>query len=168
MPQLPSGLELSLMTFHIMEPDRNWFRAPPRHFWCWVPDPEEKQPPFGPDDRWVGKPMTAPVPSCRKEMERFVRLGIGCADGKYYWRGEYLVDLPKYGCLSAADNAAWRAWLSLDKTKGFLDRAIRKCQTQSEVNREARGFAVIQGVGETASGEVVGSKVIDDPTRSPH
>ena len=39
MPILPSGLKLALYVGHIMEPDRNWFRAPKGHFWYWSPRP---------------------------------------------------------------------------------------------------------------------------------
>lgn len=113
MPVLPSGLKLALLIDHIMEPDRNWFKAPANSFWLWVPA-EENPPPFSPEQVWEQVPQTAPIPSSREMMEKYVRVCIGLENGMMYWRGEMLSEFPKYGTLSEQDSIEWREWLATE------------------------------------------------------
>lgn len=163
MPLLPSGLKLALTIDHIMEPDRNWFKSPPGHFWYWTPT-EKNIPPFSLDQKLESMPKTAPIPSSREAMECFVRVCIRLENELMYWRGEMLSEFPKYGTLSDEDNKAWREWVNSDKVRAFLDSAIIKCQTQAEINKEAVGYAVFRGK-ENDDGVVVGEKIIDNPIK---
>lgn len=167
MPTLPSGIYLALTIDHIMEPDRNWFRAPGGHFWYWTPAPEYS-PPFFPDQVWEGMPKTAPIPTSREEAAKFIRVCIGLSNGKMYWRGETLADFPLYSSLSDMDLRAWNDWVATDKVLGFIDSTIIKCQTQAAINLEASGVAIIQGAGENEDGKIQGYKVIDNPVKGSH
>ena len=113
-------------------------------------------------------PSTAPVPTTRKMMEKYIRVGIGREDGKFYWRGEMLSEFPKYGALSEEDGAEWRDWLETLPVEEFLDKAIIKCQQQAEINKDAGGHAVVSEIESSDTGHVLGNKLIDDPTRNSH
>ena len=165
MPTLPSGIELALLTDHIMEPDRNWFKAPEGHFWYWTPA-DENPPPFNPDQEWEGIPTTAPVPTCREEMAQYIRVCIGLDNGMMYWRGDMLADFPLYGELSEDDLGAWNDWVNTTQVRDFLDSTIIKCQTQAVINKEASGSPVIQSVEGGIDGEIIGAKVIDNPLKN--
>jgi len=145
MPMLPSGLQLALDTRHIMEPTTNWFRAPEGHFWFWTPDAGTKEPPFEFGYGFLQDAVTAPVPQSVDEVLPFVRVLLIIEDNKYYWRGETLADFPRFGELTDADHAAWREWVRGESCQEFLERAIKKCRVQAEVNRHAQGFATFHG-----------------------
>lgn len=164
---LPSGIELGLLIAHILGPDRNWFKAPEGHFWYGVPDLEANQPPFGPEDEWLQKYVTAPVPKSRAEVEQYVRVCIGTDDEMMYWRGETLSDFPKYGPLSKADMKTWLEWLDTDTVKNFLDKAIARAATQAEINKEAQDFVIVT-VREEREDWMICQKIIDDPTSNPN
>jgi len=164
---LPSGIELGLYIGHILEPDRNWFKAPEGHFWYGVPDLEANQPPFGPDDEWLQKYETAPVPKSRVEAEQYARVCIATADGMMFWRGETLSEFPKYGPLGKEDMKAWLEWLATDTVQNFLDKAIVRAATQAEINKEARDFVVFR-VQREEGDWLIGQKIIDNPTREPN
>ena len=167
MPELPSGLKLALLIDHIMEPDLNWFKAREGHFWLWVPAPEYP-PPFSPSQVWEQFPDTAPVPTTREMVAKYIRVCIGLESGMMYWRGEMLSDFPKYGSLSEEDFVEWSNWLDTQPVKEFLDSAITKCKMQVEVNKDAIGYAVVSDAKESDDGSLRGSKVIDDPTTRSH
>ena len=93
---------------------------------------------------------------------------IGLDNGMMYWRGEMLSEFPKYGSLSEEDSAEWRKWLETVPVKEFLDSAIIKCQQQAEINKDARGYAVVSEVENSDNGYLLGNKLIDDPTRNSH
>ena len=166
-PTLPSGLELALLTDHIMEPDRNWFKAPEGHFWYWTPA-DENPPPFEPGQEWETSPTTAPIPTCREEMAQYIRVCIGLDNGMMYWRGDMLADFPTHSELSVEDLDAWNDWVNTTRVKDFLDSTIVNCQTQAEINKEATGWAVSHAVEHGVDGEVVCAKVIDNPLKSSH
>ena len=165
MPVLPSGLKLALLIDHIMEPDRNWFKAPENHFWLWTPA-KENRPPFSPDQVWEQVPETAPIPSSREMMEKYVRVCIGLENGMMYWRGEMLSEFPKYGALSEEDSIEWRKWLETEKVGDFLDHAIEKCKIQAAINQDATGYVVLTDVEDGEDGTHVGNHVVDNPLKN--
>lgn len=167
MPTLPSGLKLGLMINHIMEPDRNWFRAPEGHFWYWQPVPEIS-PPFVPGQELRSRPATAPVPTSRETVAKHIRVGIGREGGRFYWRGETLSEFPQYGSLSEEDAIKWQKWLEIESIQEFMDSVINKCQIQAEINKDATGYAMVTDAIKNDRGSVVGNKVIDDPTKGSH
>ena len=167
MPKLPSGLELLLDMSEIMEPDLNWFRAPQGHFWYWRAA-DENPPPFAPDDDYLRQPQSAPVPSSREDMKKFVRVIVKEPDGGYFWEGDYLAEFPFVRDLAKEDLEAWRAWLDRPQLNAFLDQGIEKCRLQAEINQGATGVAVMQDAIENESGRVTGLKVIDNPLKSSH
>jgi hypothetical protein len=151
-----------------MEPDLNWYRAPEGHFWYWEAA-DDLSPPFEPNRKIIAKAVTAPIPQNREEMARYIHVGVGLENGKFYWRGEYLSEFPQYGVLSEEDEQAWKEWLESDKARNFIDRAIVKCQVQAEINKDARGHAYVKLVpGPYVDGIVIGSKEIDNPLDKPH
>lgn len=173
MPTLPSGLKLALLIDHIMEPDRNWFRAPEGHFWYCVPDLAVNAPPFGPEDEGIQKYVTAPVPRTIEEVKQFVRVCLGLPNGLMYWRGETLADFPKYGVLLEEDIRIWQEWLATDAVNRFLGSAIAKCATQAEVNKDATGFAVFRRRNDSEHSKQDAEytrveKVIDNPLKRAH
>jgi hypothetical protein len=163
MPTLPSGLKLAIYIGHIMKPDLNWFKAPEGHFWYWTPA-EENPPPFSSGQVWEASPASAPVPVDREQMKQHVRVLIGLPNGNVYWRGEMLTDFPRYGTLSSEDMEAWKEWSESDKVGDFIDSGIVKCETQSEVNKGAKGYAVFKNTGECDERGMPAEKVVDDPT----
>ena len=163
MPTLPSGLYLAIDRQHIMEPDRNWFRAPDNHFWYWSPAPENP-PPFKPTDMWEAIPQNAPIPSSREEMSQFIHVVIGLPDGKLFWQGDFLSDFPFFMNLDEADLNAWRQWVASEPVQKFLDDAIIQCKMQAEINKEATGWAVMQSHEPDEHG-INAHKVIDNPLR---
>lgn len=170
MPVLPCGLEVALLIDHIMEPDRNWFRAPDGRFWYLVPDLTANPPPFSPGDEWLQEYVTAPVPRMIDGVKQFVRVCIGLENGMMYWRGKTLVDFPKYQELSDVDLRVWREWLATDAVTRFLEAAIVKCATQAEINKDATGFAVLRmpssnEKSQRDSGYIQAEKVIDNPLK---
>ncbi|PIW93755.1 MAG: hypothetical protein COZ86_04695 [Candidatus Moranbacteria bacterium CG_4_8_14_3_um_filter_41_13] len=167
MPTLPSGIKLALLIDHIMEPDINWFKAPAGNFWYWTPAPENS-PPFEPDKVWEGMPISAPIPTSRKEMAEYIRVGIGLENGLMYWRGDTLATFPSYANLSDEDLSAWQEWIATDKVQNYIDSAIIKCQTQAAINQDASGVAVIQAIEEDKSGQIQGYKIIDNPLKGSH
>ena len=167
MPTLPSGIELALLIDHIMEPDKNWFKAPEGHFWYWTPA-DENPPPFEPNQVWEGMPITAPIPTSRDEMALYIRVCIGLDNGMMYWRGEMLAGFPSYTELDEDDLNTWSDWVNTAKVQGFIDSAIIKCQTQAEINREATGSAVLQVTEGESNGKIKGTKVIDNPLKNSH
>jgi hypothetical protein len=166
MPTLPSGLKLAIYHGHIMEPDLNWFRAPEGHFWYWAAA-EENPPPFSPEQVWESSPATAPVPIEREQMKQHIRVLIGRSDGKMYWRGETIADFPLYGELSSDDMDAWNDWLESDKIGEFIDSARALCETQSEINKKAKGFPVFTDAGERGERGIPAQKVVDNPVKRP-
>lgn len=173
MPVLPSGLTLALTTFHIMKPDRNWFRAPEGHFWHTKVAIDETPPPFSPDSPVMEDYVTSPLPFTIDDLRPFVRVGIGLPDGMMYWRGETLEDFPKYSQLSPEDEQAWQAWLASDGALAFLARTIAKCATQAEANKDAIGYPVMRVVNETSGPDgdpryMTAEKVVDNPFKGAH
>ena len=150
-------MKIALLMDHIMEPDINWFKAPEGHFWFWTPA-DENPPPFKPEDESENVPTTAPVPDTIESMSNYIRVCIGLDNGMMYWRGEMVSDFPKYGTLSDEDNIFWQEWLKSDAVVNFLNSAILKCKTQSDVNKQATGYAVIQSNGEQDGDQVIGKK----------
>ena len=167
MPKLPSGLELLLDISDIMEPDLNWFKAPDGHFWYWRAA-DENPPPFTAKDELYRQPQSAPVPLTRDEMKKFVRVIVKEPDGDYFWEGDYLAEFPFFRSLSLEDLAVWNKWLDRPELHDFLDKGIQKCRIQSEINKDASGWAVIRNGIENESGEIVGDKIIENPTKNPH
>jgi hypothetical protein len=166
-PTLPSGIELALLVDHIMEPDRNWFKAPEGHFWYWTPA-DENTPPFDPNQEWEGVPTTASIPTCRDEMAQCIRVCIGLGNRMMYWRGDMLADFPAYCELSEDDLDSWKDWVNTARVQDFIDSTIIKCQTQAEINKEATGLPVFQGVKGETNGEAIVAKVIDNPLKNSH
>lgn len=167
MPTLPSGMKVALLIDHIMEPDINWFKATEGHFWYWTPA-EENLPPFSPEDKFENVPTTAPVPETTESISKYIRVCIGLDNGNMYWRGEMLNDFPKYGSLSKEDTIFWQEWLDTDDVVNFLNSAIQKCKTQSTVNKQASGYAVIQSCENQVDGQIIGKKVIVNPYEKNH
>jgi hypothetical protein len=161
---LPSGLIVWLSANHIMEPDRNWFKAPKNHFWHAIPDDEVNSPPFAREDTFIRRYVHSPIPASREEMAQYVHVNIGHSDDSLYWRGDVLSDFPRYGPLDADDMAAWNTWKASDEVQQFLDRVIAYCKTQSAILDEtAVGYVVLSDVTETDDGGFVGKKIIDYP-----
>ena len=167
MPVLPSGLELLLDISEIMEPDLNWFKAPDGHFWYWRAA-DENPPLFKAEDQLYRQPQSAPVPGTRDEMKKFVRVIVKEPDGIHFWEGDYLAEFPFFRQLSEEDLLAWNEWLDRPELGEFLDRGIAKCQTQSEINKEASGWAVIRNGEENDEGHIIGDKEIKNPLKDSH
>lgn len=163
---LPSGLVIALSRRHIMEPDKNWFRAPDDHFWYWTPAPDN-QPPFRPTDVWEAMPKNMPVPTSREEMAKYIHVVLGLPDGMMYWQGDFLSDFPYFMQLDETDLVAWREWANSDHVKTFLDETIQKCQAQAAINKECIGHAVLR-VDKSNRHENSGHKVIDNPLKGSH
>ena len=147
MPILPSGLQLALSRDAFFDHGGNWFDCPEGHFWYWAPDPDMGPPPFDPDTEILQVAQPAPVPETREEVKQYVRV-LEIKDGLYGWRGEWLSYFPKYMDLAEQDLAAWEAWLNRPETETFLDDTIAKCQRLADLSQNARGYAVVEGVGE--------------------
>ena len=162
MPTLPSGMKLSIFNGHIMEPDINWFKAPEGHFWYWTPA-EENLPPFSPDDVVETMPATALVPETIEDMANYIQVVIGAENDEMYWRGEMINEFPKYSCLNKEDLAFWQNWLESAAVEDYLKLTIQKCQIQSDANKQARGFAVIQSSEGQDEGKFIGEKTIVGP-----
>lgn len=167
MPILPSGLELLLDVSEIMEPDLNWFKAPVGHFWYWRAA-DENPPPFKAEDQLYRQPQSAPVPKNREEMKKFVRVIVKEPGGIYFWEGDFLAEFPFFRCLSSEDLVAWNQWLDRPELDDFLDKGIKKCQIQAEINKDASGWTLISDCKENENGVMVGDKVIENPTKNPH
>ncbi len=164
---LPSGILIGSSALHIMEPDRNWVRAPENHFWHSIPDEDISPPPYTRDDTIMMQYVHAPIPESRDEMARYVHVTFGLPDGMMYWRGDLLSDFPRYGTLDAADYAAWETWKASDEVQAFLDHVIVHCKMQATINREARDYLLII-VTHTEDGLTHGTRVIDNPLKGSH
>jgi hypothetical protein len=116
------------------------------------------------------QPATAPVPTSREEMIRFIHVMFQKEDGRYYWRGETLDVFPLYSKLSDEDMAAWQEWLATDQVLGFIDQAMIDCQVQAEINKEATGWAVMRADSSDTdeNGFYRGLKEIDNPLKGAH
>jgi hypothetical protein len=55
-----------------------------------------------------------------------------------------------------------------EKVIAFLDRAMIKCQTQAEINKEAHGLPVFTEVDRSPDGKVCFTKTIDNPLEKSH
>lgn len=133
MPELPSGLVLYISRKWIPAPEEaNFpcFPPPPGYFYYWAPDPEINTPPFQPGISIIRQLETAPVPTTRKEVMRFIQVLIGLEGANYYWRGDWLSDFPKPRELNDADQKAWEEWLTT--VEDFLDETIDICRRQAE------------------------------------
>ncbi len=148
MPTLPSGLNLAISRHALFDHGGNWFTCPEGHFWYWEPDPEMGPAPFDPDAEITMIAKHAPVPKDREEAKQFVRVLEMRPDGKYGWRGELLQSFPKFTRLDNRDSAAWESWIKLPATDRFLDDTIEKCNKLAKSSENARGYAVIEGVGD--------------------
>jgi hypothetical protein len=149
-----------------MEPDHNWFKAPENHFWYWAPA-EEDPPPYNEEDGAnITQPATAPVPTTRDEVKKFIRVIIEEPGRKMFWEGDYLAEFPFFRTLSKDDLIAWEKWLEQPGTLEFLDKAISKCQIQAEANKDATGWAVIKEPVEADDGQIIGKKEIDNPFKT--
>ena len=165
MPTLPSGLKLALYKGHIMEPDRNWVKAPEGHFWYWVPA-EETPPPYVYKDDYELMPESAPVPESREAAGSYIRVLFELPGGGYFWRGEMLSEFPKYGILSDEDQHFWLEWLKTEPVEQFFDSVIAQCATQVEINKEAIGYVTILATSEGEDGTIYGNHITDNPLRN--
>ena len=101
-------------------------------------------------------------------MTKFVRVIIKEAEGSYFWEGDYLAEFPFFRSLSTEDLDAWKKWLGRSRLNDFLDRAIEKCKTQAEINKDAYGYAVVSNAIEADDGQISGEKVIQNPLKGSH
>jgi len=123
-PRLPSGLDLILSCDALIEPDVSWFDCPRGHFWYWT-EAERIGSARGPNIFQI--PTFAKAPDTRADVRRFIRVLELDEDGKYQWRGEWLVDFPRYLPLDRPDLIAWRAWIDGPEAQRFMDQAIERC-----------------------------------------
>ena len=101
-------------------------------------------------------------------MKKFVRVIVKEPDGIHFWEGDYLAEFPFFRQLSVEDLLVWNEWLDRPELDEFLDGGIAKCQTQSEINKEASGWAVIRNGEENDDGHIIGDKEIKNPLKNSH
>jgi hypothetical protein len=142
---LSSGLALVLTGDAPFDPGDNWFTCPPGHFWLKVAAPEMGLPLFD-----VKKPILqsfehAAVPRNRSEAARFARVCEMLDDNTAIWRGEWLVDFPKYRNLSADDLAVWENWVSSPGVGRVLDEIIELCARYADNSQGVSGYFLTPG-----------------------
>ena len=147
MPELPSGVSFAITRSALFDHGGNWFNCPDGHFWFWVPAPEMGPPPYDINGEVENIAEHAPVPTNRQEVKRFITVVQINDNGLYSWGGEWLSLFPRYIDLEERDLAAWITWIERPETTAFLDDTIIECQRLAEVSRQARGYAVVEGVG---------------------
>ena len=166
LPEFPSGKKFALSGMHIMEPDKNWFKAPEGHFWYWVPEDDSSPPFYG---KFVQQPAHAPVPTDTSEMLKFIRVFIQNNENEeWYWSGDYAHEFPFVIELSDEDREFYDSFLATDeKLQVFLEEQVIRCATQAEINKDAFGYAVVQSVEEQGD-QLRGQKIIDNPLKKSH
>jgi hypothetical protein len=117
MPTLPSGRVIGLSRSHAIDHGRDWFCAPPGHFWVWMPD---TPPPFPKDAAILSSPRAVPVPTSDAETRSLLHI-IEIFEGKYWtWFGDYADADPVWLDLSTADLHHCRSWLRSPAVARFV------------------------------------------------
>ena len=167
MPLLSSGINVYISVNHILEPDLNWFKAPEGHFWYTGSD-EQCPPPYEPYGDQTFPYKHSPVPKDREEMKQYVQICFQRDDGMVYWVGDYLSDFPFFIKLDEQDLADWKAWLAEkeDDINEFLDEAIKRCATQAEIMKDAKGYVTMtSSTKKREDGWANAEKPIDNPLK---
>ena len=101
-------------------------------------------------------------------MKQYVRICFQRDDGMVYWVGDYLSDFPFFIKLDEQDLADWKAWLEEkgDDINEFLDEAIKRCATQAEIMKDAKGYVTMTSSSEKREdGWTNAEKPIDNPLK---
>jgi hypothetical protein len=80
------------------------------------------------------------VPRNRSEAAKFARVCEMLDDNTAIWRGEWLVDFPKYRNLSADDLADRENWVSSPGVGRVLDEIIELCARYADSSRGVSGY----------------------------
>ncbi|MDG2020530.1 MAG: hypothetical protein P8J59_01120 [Phycisphaerales bacterium] len=134
MPILPSGARIWLSMAAILEPQTRFLPCRSGQFWYRDLDPATGWLPGDP-----GRPpkclRTATVPTSRIEVASHVQVIIAAADEEESrWRGDWLLTFDRPDDFSVADWEASLEFFGSERTKEFLDHAIKRCKRQADAN----------------------------------
>ena len=101
MPTLPSGLTIGIGHQAIPKSvGSDWFKCPEGHFWYKRPDISITPPPYDGTTEILEDWVHAPVPESIDEVKQYLYVLYRQPDGKFQWRGEWLIEFPQTGQLS--------------------------------------------------------------------